>query len=84
MAKFNTEDWPDEYVQGVKDLCRRHTREDLEKRERDIDEYFQRRAKEGWPHIKTNQDLILECKTLPLIRHCLQYLDDQDEAASTP
>ncbi len=63
------------YLATIKKLCEENELKFFENKLTEIDNYLKERQEEGWPSIKTGDDLILECQIVPLVRHCIQYLN---------
>lgn len=63
-----------DYANQIKQACRDFTESDLDNKLIEVEEYFKQRKKNGWPFIKTGQDLDIECQLVPLIHDCLKYL----------
>jgi len=54
--------------------CKEHDIEYFEAKLLEIEEYFKERAKKGWPSIKTEHDLNVECVMQPFANACINYL----------
>ena len=63
------------YAEIIKTLCKENDREYFKNKLVEISEYFKERKKTGWPYIKTEHDLNVECHIAPLVKHCIMYLD---------
>lgn len=66
-------DLPQNYKDSIIKISNEEEMSFFEGKLKEIEQYFEDAKKVGWPRIKTDYDLQVECQKLPFIQRCIAY-----------
>lgn len=79
MEKIYNEDggFAQFYIDQIKTACAHNNKQFFEDKLKEADDYFEIRQKHGWPNIKNEHDLRVECQIIPFVSRCIKYLNGE-------